>query len=72
MLTAANVRGGWVGMPVRRKKGGAIGLVETGDLIEISIPERTINLAVSCAPVSSRSKIATSEPSSPKRCSPAI
>ena len=27
VLTAASARGGWVGMPVRRKKGGAIGLV---------------------------------------------
>jgi dihydroxy-acid dehydratase len=28
-------------------EGGAIGLVETGDVIEIDIPGRTINLAVS-------------------------
>lgn len=52
LLTDGRFSGGTSGLSIghvspEAAEGGAIGLVETGDLIEISIPERTINLAVS-------------------------
>jgi len=52
LLTDGRFSGGTSGLSIghvspEAAEGGASGLVETGDLIEISIPERTINLAVS-------------------------
>ena len=52
LLTDGRFSGGTSGLSIghvspEAAEGGAIGLVETGDRIEISIPERTINLAVS-------------------------
>ena len=52
LVTDGRFSGGSSGLSIghvspEAAEGGAIGLVETGDLIEISIPERTINLAVS-------------------------
>jgi dihydroxy-acid dehydratase len=52
LLTDGRFSGGTSGLSIghvspEAAEGGAIALVETGDLIEISIPERTINLAVS-------------------------
>ncbi|KZX50514.1 dihydroxy-acid dehydratase [Erythrobacter sp. HI00D59] len=52
LLTDGRFSGGTSGLSIghvspEAAEGGAIGLVETGDLIEISIPERAINLAVS-------------------------
>ncbi|BBI21020.1 dihydroxy-acid dehydratase [Qipengyuania flava] len=52
LLTDGRFSGGTSGLSIghvspEAAEGGAIGLVETGDLIEISIPQRTINLAVS-------------------------
>ena len=52
LLTDGRFSGGTSGLSIghaspEAAEGGAIGLVETGDIIEINIPERTINLAVS-------------------------
>ena len=52
LLTDGRFSGGTSGLSIghaspEAAEGGAIGLVETGDLIEIDIPGRTINLAVS-------------------------
>ena len=52
LLTDGRFSGGTSGLSIghvspEAAEGGEIGLVEEGDLIEISIPERTINLAVS-------------------------
>ncbi|MEZ5682298.1 MAG: dihydroxy-acid dehydratase [Erythrobacter sp.] len=52
LLTDGRFSGGTSGLSIghvspEAAEGGEIGLVETGDMIEISIPERTINLAVS-------------------------
>ena len=51
MLTDGRFSGGTSGLSIGHvspaaAEGGAIGLVETGDRIEISIPERSNNLAV--------------------------
>ena len=51
LLTDGRFSGGTSGLSIghvspEAAEGGAIGLVEEGDLIEISIPERTITLAV--------------------------
>jgi dihydroxy-acid dehydratase len=51
LLTDGRFSGGTSGLSIghvspEAAEGGAIGLVEEGDLIEISIPNRTINLAV--------------------------
>jgi dihydroxy-acid dehydratase len=51
LLTDGRFSGGASGRSIghaspEAAEGGAIGLVETGDLIEIDIPNRTINLAV--------------------------
>jgi len=51
LLTDGRFSGGTSGLSIghvspEAAEGGAIGLVETGDRIEISIPERSINLAV--------------------------
>lgn len=51
LLTDGRFSGGTSGLSIghaspEAAEGGAIGLVETGDLIEIDIPNRTINLAV--------------------------
>ncbi len=52
LLTDGRFSGGTSGLSIghvspEAAEGGAIGLVEEGDRIDISIPERTINLAVS-------------------------
>ncbi|WP_284125650.1 dihydroxy-acid dehydratase [Parerythrobacter aestuarii] len=52
LLTDGRFSGGTSGLSIghvspEAAEGGAIGLVEDGDLIEISIPDRAINLAVS-------------------------
>ncbi|WP_421991333.1 dihydroxy-acid dehydratase [Roseococcus sp.] len=52
LVTDGRFSGGSSGLSIghlspEAAEGGAIGLVETGDLIEIDIPNRTINLAVS-------------------------
>ncbi|MBX7531471.1 dihydroxy-acid dehydratase [Qipengyuania sp. 1XM1-15A] len=52
LLTDGRFSGGTSGLSIghvspEAAEGGEIGLVEDGDMIEISIPERTINLAVS-------------------------
>ncbi|MBP6364392.1 MAG: dihydroxy-acid dehydratase [Novosphingobium sp.] len=52
LLTDGRFSGGTSGLSIghaspEAAEGGAIGLVENGDLIEIDIPNRTINLAVS-------------------------
>ena len=52
LLTDGRFSGGTSGLSIghvspEAAEGGEIGLVEEGDLIEISIPDRTINLAVS-------------------------
>ncbi len=52
LLTDGRFSGGTSGLSIghaspEAAEGGAIGLVETGDTIEIDIPNRTINLAVS-------------------------
>ena len=52
LLTDGRFSGGTSGLSIghaspEAAEGGAIGLVETGDIIEIDIPGRTINLAVS-------------------------
>ena len=51
LLTDGRFSGGTSGLSIghvspEAEEGGLIGLVETGDLIEIDIPNRTINLAV--------------------------
>ncbi len=51
LLTDGRFSGGTSGLSIghvspEAAEGGAIGLVEDGDVIEISIPDRTINLAV--------------------------
>jgi dihydroxy-acid dehydratase len=52
LLTDGRFSGGTSGLSIghvspEAAEGGEIGLVQNGDIIEISIPERTINLAVS-------------------------
>jgi dihydroxy-acid dehydratase len=52
LITDGRFSGGTSGLSIghaspEAAEGGAIGLVETGDVIEIDIPGRTINLAVS-------------------------
>ena len=52
LITDGRFSGGTSGLSIghaspEAAEGGAIGLVETGDLIAIDIPERTINLLVS-------------------------
>ena len=52
LVTDGRFSGGTSGLSIghaspEAAEGGAIGLVENGDLIEIDIPNRTINLAVS-------------------------
>ncbi len=59
LLTDGRFSGGTSGLSIghvspEAAEGGEIGLVEEGDLIEISIPERTINLAVSDEVLSER------------------
>lgn len=51
LLTDGRFSGGTSGLSIghaspEAEEGGLIGLVETGDMIEIDIPNRTINLAV--------------------------
>jgi dihydroxy-acid dehydratase len=59
LLTDGRFSGGTSGLSIghvspEAAEGGAIGLVENGDLIEIDIPNRTINLAVSEAELGRR------------------
>jgi dihydroxy-acid dehydratase len=59
LLTDGRFSGGTSGLSIghaspEAAEGGAIGLVEEGDTIEIDIPNRTIHLAVSDAELSSR------------------
>ncbi len=59
LLTDGRFSGGTSGLSIghaspEAAEGGAIGLVETGDMIEIDIPGRTINLAVSDAELERR------------------
>jgi len=59
LLTDGRFSGGTSGLSIghaspEAAEGGAIGLVETGDVIEIDIPGRTINLAVSDAELARR------------------
>ncbi|CAH0496844.1 dihydroxy-acid dehydratase [Novosphingobium sp. CECT 9465] len=59
LLTDGRFSGGTSGLSIghaspEAAEGGEIGLVETGDVIEIDIPNRTINLAVSDAVLAER------------------
>lgn len=59
LLTDGRFSGGTSGLSIghvspEAEEGGMIGLVETGDLIEIDIPNRTINLAVEAAILDAR------------------
>ena len=59
LLTDGRFSGGTSGLSIghvspEAEEGGLIGLVETGDLIEIDIPNRTINLAVDEATLEAR------------------
>ena len=59
LLTDGRFSGGTSGLSIghvspEAEEGGLIGLVETGDLIEIDIPNRTINLAVDDATLEAR------------------
>lgn len=59
LLTDGRFSGGTSGLSIghvspEAEEGGMIGLVETGDLIEIDIPNRTINLAVDAATLEAR------------------
>ncbi len=59
LLTDGRFSGGTSGLSIghaspEAAEGGAIGLVENGDMIEIDIPQRTINLAVSDAALAQR------------------
>lgn len=59
LLTDGRFSGGTSGLSIghvspEAAEGGLIGLVETGDRIEIDIPERTINLAVDEATLAAR------------------
>mgnify|MGYP000660057019 CR=1 FL=1 len=59
LLTDGRFSGGTSGLSIghaspEAAEGGTIGLVKTGDLIEIDIPNRTINLAVSDAELDAR------------------
>ena len=59
LLTDGRFSGGTSGLSIghaspEAAEGGAIGLVEEGDTIEIDIPNRTINLKVDDAPLSKR------------------
>ena len=59
LLTDGRFSGGTSGLSIghvspEAAEGGAIGLVEEGDIIEINIPERTINVAVSDETLASR------------------
>ena len=59
LLTDGRFSGGSSGLSIghvspEAAEGGAIGLVEDGDLIEIDIPNRTINLAVDDATLAAR------------------
>lgn len=59
LLTDGRFSGGTSGLSIghvspEAAEGGAIGLVEEGDTIEINIPERTINVAVSDEVLASR------------------
>ena len=57
LITDGRFSGGTSGLSIghvspEAAEGGAIGLVEDGDIIEIDIPNRTIHLAVSTRPSS--------------------
>jgi dihydroxy-acid dehydratase len=59
LLTDGRFSGGTSGLSIGHASpeaaaGGAIGLVESGDLIEINIPERSINVALSDAQLAAR------------------
>ena len=59
LLTDGRFSGGTSGLSIghaspEAAEGGAIALVETGDMIEIDIPNRSINLAVDDAPLEAR------------------
>ena len=59
LLTDGRFSGGTSGLSIghvspEAAEGGAIGLVEDGDVIEISIPDRSINLAVSAKVLAER------------------
>jgi dihydroxy-acid dehydratase len=59
LITDGRFSGGTSGLSIghaspEAAQGGAIGLVRSGDLIEIDIPNRTINLAVSDAELAAR------------------
>src|SRR3546814_7255977 len=75
LITDGRFSGGTSGLSIghaspEAAQGGAIGLVREGDLIEIDIPNRTINLAVSDAEL--RSEEHTSELQSLMRISYAV
>ena len=59
LLTDGRFSGGTSGLSIGHASpeaaaGGAIGLVESGDIIEINIPERSINVALSDEQLASR------------------
>jgi len=59
LLTDGRFSGGTSGLSIghaspEAAEGGAIGLIEDGDIIEIDIPNRTINLAISDADLQAR------------------
>ncbi|MBO6769607.1 MAG: dihydroxy-acid dehydratase, partial [Erythrobacter sp.] len=82
LLTDGRFSGGTSGLSIghvspEAAQGGAIALVEDGDLIEISIPERTIHLAVSDDVLAERRAVLEEQgfaPSAPRerRVSPAL
>jgi dihydroxy-acid dehydratase len=59
LLTDGRFSGGTSGLSIghaspEAAEGGAIGLVREGDIIEIDIPNRTVNLAISDAELAAR------------------
>ncbi|CAN0599576.1 unnamed protein product, partial [Laminaria digitata] len=61
LITDGRFSGGTSGLSIghaspEAAEGGAIGLVQDGDMIEIDIPNRTINLAVDAAELDARRK----------------
>jgi len=82
LLTDGRFSGGTSGLSIghaspEAAEGGAIGLVETGDVIEIDIPGRTINLAVSDAELARRRAVQEAkgwQPAQPRKraVSPAL
>jgi len=78
LITDGRFSGGTSGLSIghvspEAAEGGLIGLVETGDRIEIDIPNRTISLAVAEDVLAARRAAATfTAPTRPRKVSPAL